>query len=210
MKKAKIICIMCCLLIMTSGCGRKDTDTQAYIEKQDDIMDQMMDEMDVEETGNASLDFLYGMIPHHKSAVEMSEAYLNYADDKSEFKDLANSIISTQTEEVKQMEEMIKRIKDTGHTDREKEDQYLKEYDSMMERHDDHDIKTESLDEAFAEGMSMHHQMAVDMAEAIKGYSDDDEVIQFADSIIAMQNKEIAQMQTFLEQSDSGSKQHNH
>ncbi len=37
-------------------------------------MNKMQEGMDkVQDTGNATLDFLYGMIPHHESAVEMSK-----------------------------------------------------------------------------------------------------------------------------------------
>jgi uncharacterized protein (DUF305 family) len=44
-------------------------------------------------------DFATQMIPHHESAVNMSEAYLQVADNKS-LKNLAQNIISTQSKEI--------------------------------------------------------------------------------------------------------------
>ena len=75
-------------------------------------MDLMMENMDnVEDTGNASLDFLYGMIPHHEAAIDMSRSYLKHAGDKARFSEMANDIISAQDQEIDQMNDMIKESK---------------------------------------------------------------------------------------------------
>lgn len=208
MRKIKVISVLLCTLMLIGGCGTKDSDTDAYIQEQDEIMDQMMDDMEIKETGNASLDFLKGMIPHHKSAIEMSKSYLKYAGEKAEFSELANTIINAQEEEIGQMEDMTARLEKSGTSDEEKEKLYLKEYNAMMENHEDHETETEDLDRAFAQGMSMHHQMAVDMARLILAYTEDDEVKQFADNVISLQEEEITQMQSYLQESGGGNHAH--
>ncbi len=121
MRKIKVISVLLCTLMLIGGCGTKDSDTDAYIQEQDKIMDQMMDDMEIKETGNASLDFLKGMIPHHKSTIEMSKSYLKYAGEKAEFSELANTIINAQEEEIGQMEDMTARLEKSGTSDEEKE-----------------------------------------------------------------------------------------
>ena len=56
-----------------------------------------------------------------------------------------------------------------------------------------------TVDEAFAEGMIMHHQMAVDMSRSVLDYTDQKEVTQLAESIIEQQEQEISQMEQILE-----------
>ena len=161
-------------------------------------------------TGSAELDFLHGMIPHHQSAVEMSKSYLEYAGKGGEFKGLAENIISAQNKEIDQMNTMIERFEKAESPDSDKEEAYLEEYRAMMDtHHSSHTAETTDLEAAFAQGMSMHHQMAVDMAEIILKYTDDEELTRFADNIVTQQEKEIDEMQSYLDKNtDSGSHEH--
>ena len=187
--------------IAFTACSKKDT-ADNYVTEQNDIMNKMQEEMDkVQDTGNATLDFLYGMIPHHESAVEMSKSYLKYAKEKQDpaFKEMAE-----------EMKEMAKAIETDKELDYEDEQSYLKEYHSMMKDHDmSHNMVTSDVDTAFAEGMMVHHQMAVDMAESILKYTNNEEVIELAKNIVETQNEEIAEMQSFLDE-HADNKNHSH
>lgn len=57
----------------------------------------------------------------------------------------------------------------------------------------------DSLDAAFADGMIMHHQMAVDMANAVLPYTDEAEVKELAQAIVDTQKHEISSMQAVLD-----------
>ncbi|QNM05224.1 DUF305 domain-containing protein [Qiania dongpingensis] len=197
MKKYRIALAVSAVLVLLSGCGSSKKELNAYMSEQDEIMDEMMEKMDdVEPSGSAAATFLNQMIPHHQSAVKMSQSYLQHAGEKGEFKELAEQIISTQEDEIKQMSEMAARILDEGKADEEQETLYLEEYEGMMKSHHmAHDSQAKSLDRAFAEGMSMHHQMAVDMSKAILNHTDEEEVIRLANAIITQQEKEIQQME---------------
>ena len=75
----------------------------------------------------------------------------------------------------------------------------------MDKHHSSHTAaETSDLEAAFAQGMSMHHQMAVDMAEIILKYTEDEELTQFSQNIITEQEKEITEMQSYLDKNTDG------
>ena len=174
-----------------------------YLTEQDSIMMGMMDEMVIREnSGNASLDFLKGMIPHHEAAIDMAESYLKYGGESTELENIAKDIISAQKDELKQMNELMKQYEEDGKTDSKKEEEYLKKYSSMfsegpMSHHLD-PSSVDTIDQAFGEGMILPHQMAVDMAKDILEYTDYEEIRKLAQDIVDTQEKEIEDMKKLV------------
>jgi uncharacterized protein (DUF305 family) len=68
--------------------------------------EQMHTNMMMDYTGNADVDFIKGMIPHHQGAVEMAKVVLEYGTDP-EVRKLAEGIIAAQEAEIKWMEEWL-------------------------------------------------------------------------------------------------------
>ena len=60
-------------------------------------------------TGDADADYLMMMIPHHRSAAEMSEALLPQVRDP-EVRALAEAVIATQEAEIASMEALLSRL----------------------------------------------------------------------------------------------------
>ena len=175
-----------------------------YLTEQDSIMMNMMEDMMIrEKSGSADIDFLKGMIPHHEAAIKMSESYLNYGGEVSDLETLAQDIITAQKKELTEMNDLVKKYEKEGKKNQENEDAYLAKYSGMFSddsmSHHINPSGVDNIDQAFAEGMIMHHQMAVDMARDILDYSEQEEVKKLAQDIIDVQEKEIEQMQKLIQ-----------
>lgn len=170
-----------------------------YMNEQDNIMHTMFEEMhNFTLTGSSDMDFLLGMIPHHKAAIEMAQEYLEYGGESEEMKTLAKNIINAQQKEIELMNSLTENM-DISSADSEKEKLYIEEYNTAMQNSHSHNMmEYDSIDKAFADGMTEHHQMAVDMSEVIVKYSENPQVKELANNIIETQKKEIEQMQNFM------------
>lgn len=76
--------------------------TRAFIEANN----RMHADMDITYTGDADVDFLRGMIPHHQGAVEMAEIVLEHGTDP-EVRALAEAIIAAQNDEIAFMRDWL-------------------------------------------------------------------------------------------------------
>lgn len=70
--------------------------------------DEMHKAMDIPYSGNADVDFVKGMIPHHQGAVAMARIVLAHGKDP-ELKKLATSIIADQEKEIAFMSDWLKK-----------------------------------------------------------------------------------------------------
>lgn len=76
--------------------------TQAFVAAND----AMHRDMAIEFTGNADVDFIRGMIPHHQGAVVMAQIVLEHGADP-EVRKLAEEIIAAQEREIAWMQDWL-------------------------------------------------------------------------------------------------------
>ena len=136
------------------------------------------------------------MIPHHQQAVDMSDLALKKSTNPK-ILDIAQRIKSAQSSEIIQMQSWL-----GG-----------EEANSMMTDHSGHSMggmltkeefsKLESssgvtFDTLFLEGMIVHHEGAIDMAQMIKDTTTQ-EVNTFGLNVVEVQSEEIREMKEILE-----------
>ncbi len=69
---------------------------------------KMMRDMHMTFTGNADVDFVRGMIPHHQGAIDMAKVELKHGKN-AETRKLAETIIKDQEKEIAQMQAWLKK-----------------------------------------------------------------------------------------------------
>jgi uncharacterized protein (DUF305 family) len=146
---------------------------------------------------DADVLFTQNMIPHHQQAIEMAKL-VDTRTDRPELRQLADSIMSSQRQEITQMEGWLRSWGKPatpseghgGHGDTE--------MPGMMSEADMRRLMRSTgteFDLAFVEMMAAHHQGAIDMANTELKDGSQPEVTRLAQQIIDVQRDEIDQLQ---------------
>jgi uncharacterized protein (DUF305 family) len=145
--------------------------------------------------------FIEQMIPHHEDAITMAKLAQTKAQ-RPEIKQLAENIINSQGTEINQMKDWYKswfgKEVPEGSTVMNQHGMSTENGMHMGMMGNDMDMtrleNAQDFDKVFIEDMIPHHQMAVMMANMLKGGTQRPEMIELADEIVTAQTDEIEQM----------------
>lgn len=154
--------------------------------------------MAIEFTGDADVDFLRGMIPHHQGAVDMAKIQLEHGQDGL-LKSLTSQIIREQNIEINFMTRRLAVLESRLEPKGGFSPSTLAYKLGNKAMHHDMDVTyTGNADIDFVNGMIPHHQGAVDMAKIVLKYGEDPNVRNLAHGIINAQETEITWMKRWL------------
>jgi uncharacterized protein (DUF305 family) len=136
--------------------------------------------------------FMSMMIAHHQSATEMARWILDRTDN-TQITESAQQIIDEQETEIEQMTGWLQEW-----YGQEPDTEMMGMMQEMMGGMMQTMMDAENPEQAFLEGMSMHHDGAIDMAQLALFQSTHSELRTLAQGIIVAQAEEIAQFQTWL------------
>ena len=84
------------------GMGAQSPATTGY----EAAMKKMHKDMAIKSSGNADVDFVRGMIPHHQGAIDMAKVVIANGKDP-EIRKLAEGVVTAQEAEIKQMQDWL-------------------------------------------------------------------------------------------------------
>jgi len=159
---------------------------------QDIMMSMEKKMMETPMTDNVDKDFASMMIEHHKGAIEMANAYLSAASN-GKFSEMANTIVSAQTQEIEQLKAVREDVK-TSIKDKAGSKELMNSMDMMPAS----GSESMNIDQQFATMMIAHHKGAIKMADIELKRGENEKLKKMAQQMKDDQKKEIDQFEDFL------------
>ncbi|WAC66327.1 DUF305 domain-containing protein [Agrococcus sp. SL85] len=148
---------------------------------------------------DADVAYATGMAAHHEQAVEMSELVLAHDGLDARVADLAERIRAAQGPEIAQMEQWL----EAWGADGDMADHGDHGMAGMQSEEDLAAIRDADADRAavlFLEGMALHHEGALEMAEAHLEAGADPAALALSEQVIATQRAEVDEMRALLDE----------
>lgn len=160
------------------------------------LVDSMMMKMHQQKnTGNNDIDYVNMMLQHHQGAVDMAKLQ-EARGSNLVLKEFSRKIIADQQKEIAMMAEFISR----NRADPSPNNAVFKmAMDSSMQTmmHADYKIYND-IDKDFVAQMIIHHQSAMDMANAYLKYGSNAELRKLSENILGLQGEEIKWLKEWI------------
>lgn len=193
------------LTAVLSGCATSADEPNETSPEQGQAEDEV-----TAQYNDADVEYISGMIPHHRQAVHMSEMLLNKDDVAPEVEALAEDISDAQGPEIEQMESWLDAWgqeeagadrRNMGDMDHGQMGEGEMDHEGMMSGADLDQLEESTGSAAsrmFLEHMIVHHEGAISSAERHLQEGQNPEALELSENIIEDQQTEIDQMEELL------------
>ena len=201
LKKISVLMTLC--IITSNNFIFAENNEDIYLKEDKMIIESLKSNMIyAPHTGNIDLDYLYQMIQHHKSAIDMAKNLLNNGGENEEVSQIAKDIIKNQTISIASMESLMKMLIDNLKQDKKREEKYLKEYEKIVKEMicNLENLKpTGNVDKDFLQSMIAYHQGAICMINSIIKYTGNAEIKKMSEEELKKQQLEIENMKKLFD-----------
>lgn len=188
------------LMAFSTACSNDD-DNMIPVQGHDEnkmmtAMHEMVDEMHtMKVTQDPDIDYATMMKMHHMGAIEMAKLELASGSNR-EMKAKAQGIIDAQQKEIGELDAFLAKATPTSMN----MEFHMQMMDGMerMDKQADLQIVNGNIDQDFATLMIEHHKSATEMAQMHLQAGKNEDLRKMSAMIVEVQNKEIAQFQTWL------------
>lgn len=201
MKNVLKITFLAVLIGITASCKKKNSPTPDLSHDSNQLMSvihSMINKMDaLEMTKDPDNDFALMMQVHHQGAIDMAKLEIQNGKDAF-IKQMAQTMIQKQEGEIAILGEFLKSHGPDINVPAF-DTKSMEIMDTMSKNADAKPLKGK-VDQDFASFMILHHQSAIDIAQLELQYGDETRMRNLASAMITDQQKEIADLQKWLNQ----------
>lgn len=163
-------------------------------------MNEMMVKMEAAKMkGNVDYDFASHMLEHHKGAVAMAELQLRNGKDAT-MRSMAEKIKADQLKEISELQNAVTRLESApaNYKAEDANDPFASKMKaSMTGMMQNMPASATNEDLSFNQLMTVHHQSAVDMAQAVIDHGQDAQIKELARKMVTQQQQEIQQLKAW-------------
>ncbi len=175
----------------------KMQNAKLYLARFFQILNQMEQQMtSAKPIDNITVYFIRCMVPHHQAAIYMCENLLKYTN-YTPLENIANNIIQTQTEGIRQMKEIAQTTKGFNNCPEDVKcytEKYLSITQNMFYRMR-HSCTSTNINLNFTSEMIPHHEGAIAMCNNLLQYCIDPRLAGVARNIIREQSEGVRQLE---------------
>ena len=198
--KNSLVLFMTLLVLLackTTIYANNEEKEEEYLKNYCEIVELMKKDMEASgRCGDVNIDFLNEMIPHYKCKMDVSKNFLKNCKTR-EVKKIAKNIAKTHKETLKEMNELLKCLKEKPTSNKGRENEYMKGYEysyKTMKCTLESLEKTGDISKDYLCQMIALTEGSVNFSTNILKFTSNKDIKKIAQNVLNVQNKQIVEM----------------
>ena len=168
-------------------------------------------------SGDLNFEFLKQMQSHQKIIIEYAQNEINYSSNE-EIKEIARKIIKERSEQLKEINKILKEVEKELTIDTIKEAAYYVCFEEIynnlleqirLEKESESIVSLEGIDQDFIERMVNHHKITIEMINLVRTFTPTETIVKFTEGLEEMNQKELENLYKLLSTTDEQEMPHN-